>query len=546
MVSSDVNDPMYFVRKGGECDWPEWVREFRDTQLQAVDEILDAYERGAKVVFLDAPTGAGKTLIAEMVRRRLGVRSVYVCSSKSLQTQFLEDFDYARVLMGRSNYPTQNRADLSAEDCGGAKCGLCESKAECPYLVAKRRAGSAPISVLNTAYYLAEANSGMSLFAGREFVVCDESDTLEQQLMGAVEFRLSAKAARKMGVKIPVKGARVKTVRGWLEKELRDAVKAELGRVSRQASMFDVGDSPEVAREKSRLSRMIGKIDRVVAGLSEGGEEGEESWGDWVRDYDWKHEDDLVLKPVRVGSVGARMLWPHGKRWLCMSASLISPAEQAESLGLEELGWEWETVTVPMSFPVERRPIVYRPAANITHATRDEEVPKMVAGVKRVLAEHPEDNVLVHTVNYRLAGDLYDALRGGDGEEIGDRNVWTYRGPVDRAATLERFKEHGGVLLAPSMDRGIDLPDDLCRVVVVAKIPFLNLGDRQVSERMRGPEGQTWYAVQVARTMVQMSGRGMRSAEDECVTYILDKQFGRWWKDGRRLMPEWWKEALNF
>lgn len=535
-------DPAYFVRDREE-PWPEWVRAFRPHQLEAVDAVLDAYNRGAKVVFLDAPTGAGKTLIAEMVRRRLGQRAVYVCNSKSLQDQFLADFDYARVLKGRANYPTQLMPGRTAEDCPGRDCKMCESKAVCPYLVAKRRAGAGAVAVLNTAYYLGESNSPMSLFKGREFVVVDESDTLEQQLMGAVEFRLSERQARKLGVDIPVKGARVKTVRTWLAEKLRPALVLEVQKLEKSGRLFDVADTPETVREKNRLWRMIGRVDGVVAGLDPG-EEGEESWGDWVRDYDWKHERDLVLKPVRVGGVGAKTLWPHGKKWLCMSASLVSTEEQAESLGLEELGWAYETVTVPMTFPVESRPIIYRPAANITFKTREVETPKLVAGVERVLEEHEGENVLVHTVNYRLAGELYDALRGGDA--AGDRMVWTYRGAGDRAETLERFKTKGGVLLAPSMDRGIDLPDDLCRVVVVAKIPFLNLQDRQVSERMRGEGGQMWYAVQVARTMVQMTGRGMRSEEDRCTTYVLDRQFGSWWKDGRRLMPKWWTEALNF
>lgn len=541
--SLELDDPQAPAYTHEQPEWPAWVKGFRPHQVEAVEAVIDAYRRGARVVFLDAPTGAGKTLIAEMVRRRLGVNAVYVCNSKSLQDQFLRDFSYSKVLKGRANYPTELQPQRSADDCIGRRCGLCESHDTCPYRMAKKAAKDAPVAVLNTAYYLGEANGGKSEFAGSELVVCDESDTLEAQLMGAVEFRLSAQQAKKMGLKIPVKGARVKTVRTWLENDLRAALRDELSKLSKQAALFDVGESIEVMKEKTKIVRMLTRIHSVAQGLSS--DEGEkESWGDWVRDYDYRHEDDLVLKPVRVGGQGAVKLWPHSERWLCMSASLISPEEQAESLGLDALGWEWETVTVPMTFPVKNRPIVYRPAANITYATRDVEVPKMIVGLEKVLEEYPDENVLVHTVNYKLAGELYDGLRAG--EALGGRDAWTYRGPVDRASTLERFKSHGGVLLAPSMDRGIDLPDDLCRVVVVAKIPFLNLSDRQVSERMRSEGGQTWYAVQVARTLVQMTGRGVRSEEDWCSTFILDKQFGSWWKDGRRLMPGWWKEALNF
>jgi len=72
--------------------WPEWVTGFRDHQLHAIVEIVDAYARGADVVFLDAPTGAGKTLVAEAVRRLVSKASVYVCHSLGLQEQMVTDF----------------------------------------------------------------------------------------------------------------------------------------------------------------------------------------------------------------------------------------------------------------------------------------------------------------------------------------------------------------------------------------------------------------------------------------------------------------------
>jgi Rad3-related DNA helicase len=97
------------------------------------------------------------------------------------------------------------------------------------------------------------------------------------------------------------------------------------------------------------------------------------------------------------------------------------------------------------------------------------------------------------------------------------------------------------------MDRGIDLPDDLCRVQVVAKIPYPNIKDRRINARMRSKGGSVWYRMQTIRSLVQMTGRGVRSETDRAVTYILDQQFGiNLWRQGRFLFPSWWSEALNF
>ena len=124
-----------------------------------------------------------------------------------------------------------------------------------------------------------------------------------------------------------------------------------------------------------------------------------------------------------------------------------------------------------------------------------------------------------------------------------------YDSAQDRESKLDEFKSAapGAVLVASSMDRGVDLPDDQCRVVVIMKTPFLNLGDKQISTRLHSDKkgGQLWYNVNAIRTLVQMTGRGMRSPEDYCQTYILDEQFGRLYRENKFLFPEWWRAALK-
>ena len=101
----------------------------------------------------------------------------------------------------------------------------------------------------------------------------------------------------------------------------------------------------------------------------------------------------------------------------------------------------------------------------------------------------------------------------------------------------------GRVLVAPSMSRGVDLPDDLCRCLVVPKPYF---GDARVKARMRKPDGDRWSQVQQVRELCQMTGRGVRHAGDHCQTYILDEEFDRLWRSARArlLFPAWWREAV--
>jgi len=498
---------------------------------------------------------SGKTLVAEMVRRRLATKSLFVCSGKQLQDQFIQDFgEYARVLKGRSNYPTATMPypEYTGDDCTGRGCRFCPERAECPYQRAKVQALTASVAVLNTSYLLAEANTagtfGEKEIQGktsrRPFVVVDECDTLESALMGYVEFRASARLLEDLGLEPPVKAARTKTVQNWIG----SLVSALQYRVE-QMQDWDENDVA-LMRRKRGVERLLDQ----ARGIELGNDEDPEGWGDWIRVYEtrWdpkKREEvdvaSFVLKPVVVQDWGMERLWRHADRWLLMSATIISPDEMAESLGLEQAGVPWDVVRMPMPFAKENRPIVMKPVANITYAEAAVEKPKLLAGVAEILDRYGDENILVHTVSYSLTKYLSESLRKEGKERWNGRAILAYSNARERDQAVEAFNRTGGVLLAPSLDRGLDLPDDLCRVVVVAKVPFPALGDRQVSERLRRPGGQVWYGVQVARSLVQMTGRGVRHENDWATTFILDKQFPRWYREaGRKLLPDWWIEAI--
>jgi ATP-dependent DNA helicase DinG len=230
-----------------------------------------------------------------------------------------------------------------------------------------------------------------------------------------------------------------------------------------------------------------------------------------------------------------------------MSATILSDTWMAEDIGLERT---YELVKVPSTFPVENRHIHVVDVADMAFKLREESWPEMVKGVAAVLNRHPDDRILVHTVSYNLARYLKDGLKDW-GERHGKfarRPILIYNSSEEKDDVLRRYKRTPGcVLLAASMDRGVDLPDDMCRVQVVAKIPHGNIKDKRVNARMRSPGGSIWYRMQAIRSLVQMTGRGVRSAEDHAVTYILDSQFtDNLWRNGKYLFPDWWKEALSF
>lgn len=200
----------------------------------------------------------------------------------------------------------------------------------------------------------------------------------------------------------------------------------------------------------------------------------------------------------------------------------------------------YATVSIPSTFPPTRRPIYIYPIAEMSRKNKAHAYPLVAKAVERILDRHPTDRILVHTVSYDLNEYLLAALPNHSSR------IQTYKSSSEKQRAIDRYiYSPASVLLAPSLDRGIDLRGDDCRVIIVCKVPFPSLGDKQVSAKLYSSGGQTWYSVKTVRSLVQMTGRGMRSEDDSCESYILDAQFiNNIYRRSKNLLPQWWREAL--
>lgn len=198
-------------------------------------------------------------------------------------------------------------------------------------------------------------------------------------------------------------------------------------------------------------------------------------------------------------------------------------------------------LSIPSTFPPSRRPIYLHPIAPMSRKNSEHAYPLIAEAIRKILSKESGKG-LVHTVSYDLTKYLQDTAF----ERECGHPVFAYLKAQERERAIQKFQASpNGVLFAPSLDRGIDLPQELCRFLIIPKLPFPNLGTKQVSARLHSRGGQLWYSVKTVRSLVQMTGRGMRSETDYCNSYILDKQFITIiWKRNKHLLPEWWREAL--
>ncbi len=512
--------------KPTDLELPEKFTSYRAYQLETAAKI-NACTKYAYL--LDAPTGIGKSLIAATVQRLLKKNICYVCTTKQLQAQLMYDFPYARTVMGRSNYKCLKFPnmfpDITAEECNHVQAKPCSHHKECPYIVAKMAARAAPIAVLNMAYFLSEVNF-VGVFSGYDLLVIDECDTTESQLMSFTELVITQRQLQRLDVPPPSFKTKFESWVRWAN----DA----LPRLSHELAILEASTSDESAWATMDLSLLRRKRDvgRLVAKLRFFVKEVDKNWI-W-----YPGEDRWTFKPVWVGKYAPGALWKHAKKVLGMSATILDPRQVSVNTGLHFEDRSYVYQQMPSPFPKENRPVYYEPAANVVNKHIQVALPMLSNALKGILEKHPNEKILVHTVSYKIRDYLVKRIAS-------DRFIT--HATNDRVAKLDTFKKSTKplVLLSPSMDRGVDLPEEECRVVVICKMPYPDLGDTQISRRVHASkDGDNWYAHKTISTIVQMAGRGVRSDKDFAVTYILDEQFRRVYDDHRVLFPAWFKEAV--
>lgn len=521
---------------------PTKFKDFRPHQVEALERILASKK---KVVLVQAPTGIGKTVIMAALAKCLKKPMLYTCLTKQLQGQVVADFPYAVELKGRSNYrclkhprdfPNVTAQECTVEvgnssrracracdyfkDCTAATfdepVGQCSCATRCPYMVQKHLAMEAELAVLNTPFFLAEANFAGG-FSGWPWVTLDEGDSTEAALMNFIEVSLTARQIEMLRLEPPAK----KTVASaWLEWAEQHAIPTIESRLEEPAA--DV--LPRDLRDRAEMEKLLRELRFLTSQRLE-------YWVFIPEEKSW------TFKPVFVRPYADHYLWQHGDRFLVMSATIISRHQFARDLGLEPDDVDF--IDLPSPFPPDRCPVHYIPAADMTHRNKERAWPQMVRALDEVLARHPSEKGLIHTHSYALARYVFDHSR--------HRHRLMQHDSDHRISALETFKatNEPAVLISPSMDRGTNLPYDQCRFSVVPKVPFPNLGDKQVAQRLHSAhDGQEWYVIQTIRSLVQATGRDMRVDDDYSTSYILDKQFGGLYYRHHSLFPIWWRRRV--
>ena len=537
----------------------------RPQQRTILKKIAQGLDQGYHYLLLDAGTGIGKSAIAVTLANYFS--SAYLVTiTKQLQDQYHNDFKF-QVLKGRNNFDCIEGMVFKDTTCDNGLCQtadlLCDhgisrkgelicfndmwgqpwyfnSEDPCHYWLQKGKSVQSPITLMNYSSFFPEMNY-MEHFGERVLAVFDEVHNMENQVMDQLSLELSNKNLKKdfdeylerlieidelHSIPYISKEDFTEDVDFWKEHivKFNDAYK----------SILKIPDVP--LKKRKSVHRVINRLSLVESEL-------EDHPTEWVIEANRKVRT-VTFKPVEVSRFVQRYLLSHTDYCLLMSATILSKDHFCKWHGINPEDALYIQVKSP--FKIENRPIYLKTAGRMSNKFIEETKPRSIPAIKRILEKHQSEKGLIHTHSHKLATYISQQLQ--------DPRIIIYspdgksrRGPKREQVIREFVKsEEPLVLVAPSVDEGVDFPNDLCRFQVIYKIPFPYLGDKQIMTRMK--RDGYWYAYKTVASLVQAYGRGMRNEADYCNTYILDQDiYGvlmEKWRKCLYFIPEYFEEAI--
>lgn len=456
---------------------------WRPGQREGVEQIVSMWKSGTRVVMMNGPTGAGKSIISMAAAKILSqdknkpLDVTVLTQTKDLQEQYYHEIDDCEMATGRSNWPCGVSEGTRASQC--PLIGQSNCVAGCPYMVQRQRAVDAPIRAINYAFYGATGD----LFHASTMVT-DEADNLGDLLTQSKSVDLST-IVETYDLQIP---------QDYLDKDtMLDVIK----------DLQEAAVLPEEIEELKRANMLLSTSGLAVKGVGN------------------------VLTP-----------WPESKliQFFCkqptliMSATCFAPDYWAKRWNIP-IGW----VEIPSSSPAKNRPINLMNVMKINKDTTEKEWLEVVKAIDKIIDDRVESKGLVHSVSNWLTDFILENSKH-------KHRMYKAAGATRLSGIKAFMDKDSGVLIGPQLLRGLNLADDQCRYIIFPKVPYPSLGDPRVQEMMKG--GEDAYRIETLSAIIQGCGRGVRGPQDHCETFILDSGAARLFHSTKNWLPSWFSEAI--
>jgi ATP-dependent DNA helicase DinG len=526
----------------------------RERQITILKRVDEAFKSGKKFIIIDAPTGSGKTHTAKTIANTSKVipedfkdlvdsyeifsesgnslmdgfesfGSYSLTITKSLQDQYNDTFPDTGILKGQSNYRCDVDEDFSVDI---APCiymaslkRQCWTSNRCPYYNKRNEMLKSHFSSLNYSMFFSLPEH----LKRREILICDEGSELEEQLVAQFTCDVDIPFLMRCGVTMKAfpSNETVDNVKDWISNlsvsisKVLESLKDKLGDLSLSKDKLEF---EKKRQEYSKLNTLSNKI--IMLDLT-------------YKDSQYlieRIEKSIRFTPLKV-DVLSKYLFKYADKVVIMSATIIDPKSFCKSLGITD----YEYISVDSGFDPEKAPIHVMTKQKLNYKNLKDKLPDLIKQINDILKHHGDEKGIIHTHTQYITDYVRDKIKS-------DRLLCRETGVKNEdILEIHERSDEPTVLVSPSMTYGIDLKGDLAKFQIIMKAPWLPTNNIRISKLMK--LDNDWYSNMMLKTLVQSCGRGVRTEEDECVTYILDGSIYDAVKRNRHKLPKFFLDRFN-
>lgn len=456
--------------------------------------ILDILSSSARFILLKAPTGSGKTVINWCSGKLHGDRSMYLVSTRELQSQLLRDTKLSGMydLRGHSNY-----------SCAGRNVDdefLCADRVDCQYRDAVRESLSYSSVETNYAHWLAPALSDdLRRFGNFDCLICDEMHLINDRLCQAVGFSISEISLRSLGIAKSLKG----DSKSWKIGDFREAAEE----IRKEAIGIINASNAEQKPNYRKLLKLLQSLNRFI--------KDSDSVSEWAVDIEPRNV--LSFSPVWSGFYAEKFLFRGVKKVILSSAT--AKESDLKRIGIND--HESEVFDMPSSFDPKRGPIVFvskEPQVRIDNKIDEPRKRMIVNRIDKILNFHFDrgEKGIIQCTSYAWMTYL------SNHSNLANRIISHQKGNSRESVLRYRNSKISLALASPSIAEGVDFADEACRFIIIINIPFMNMHIKPNLSKARVKSDSKYMLDETARSFQQRIGRGRRNQKDHCVVYVMD------------------------
>lgn len=487
--------------------------------------IASQLDSNQRIVAVSAPTGSGKTILAVLAGLLSGRRTVILTATKALQDQYR---DSMRGLSGLADIRGQNSYACNYEDGLTAEEGPCHVGVQCPLKtrgciyyerLAAARNASTKIVLTNYSCWMALMEHTEEGLGKCDLLVLDEAHFAYDAISSFMAVVLHPADVGPLGAILP-RGEAPETWKRWGNDVLPGAVDMldklkEEAVVQRESGQSRLGP---IVRSIKQATHLVRKL-KTLASMK----------GDWVVDRALSNRVELA--PVWPAHYTESALLREVPKVLLLSATI-----RPKTLDLLGIG-DYAFGDVPSTFPVANRRVLHIPTVRMNRRATKEDISLWAVRIDQIVSTRLDRKGLLHTVSYARRDAYLTQTRFKD--------ILFVHGARDTAAAVYRFRKASppALMVSPSLMAGHDFPGEQCEYVIIGKIPYPDTRSPIVQARQdTDPDWAPYHAMQA---LVQASGRGVRSAQDRCETFIVDDDWRWFWGRYREMAPSWFGAAVG-